>query len=115
MNNAHVLTTFDITPQSNVVRATSGYSFNIVHVVPLALNDYVIFNFDASMDISNPVSCNAVSGLTGVSCTRVSNSQLRITYTAIPSSQTLQYQITNIINYEIADTLIIYDATVYSS
>ena len=71
-------------------------------------------NIDATMDISNPPTCTPISGITNLSCVRISNSQIKITYTSLPSSQTVQYQINSIVNYDIANTPINFDLTVYN-
>lgn len=89
MNTASTLSTFTITPLDSTVHANTKHAIRIIHVIPLLINEYVVLNFDSTMQISNTVSCTALSGLSAISCIRNSNSQLKIIYTALPSSQTL--------------------------
>jgi hypothetical protein len=115
MNNAYTLTSFALVPQISVVSTASLYTVNVVHVVPLLANDYILLNIDSSMNISSIVTCTPVTGLTTISCLRISNSQLKIIYVSAPSSQTLQYQISNITNYDIAGISLSLSALVYAS
>jgi hypothetical protein len=104
MNNAYVLSPFTITPQSPIVHADTKQTINIVHVIPLNANDYLLMNFDPTMMVSASVGCAGVSGITvtGINCGRMSNTQIKITYLSGISSQTLGYDITNVRNYDVA-------------
>jgi hypothetical protein len=67
------------------------------------------------MNISSSVNCSALLGIVNILCVRLSNSQLKITYSSLPSSQTLKYSIQSIQNYDIADTNINFGILIYSS
>jgi hypothetical protein len=67
------------------------------------------------MMISGTVNCNGVTGITGISCARMSNTQLKITYTSGISSQNLKYDVNSVRNYDVAETVINFDVTVYTS
>ncbi len=115
MTTPYVLNTFTITPLSSIVNTNTKQTVNIVHVIPLQINDFLLVNVDASMTIAASVSCTAVSGVTGISCVRINSTQVKVTYTTSPLSQTLQYDISTWSNYDIAQTSITLTATVYTS
>lgn len=102
MTTAYELSTFSITPQSTVVHFDSKQTLNIQHVIPLSVNDYLLLDFDSTMTVSPTVSCSAISGVSGVTCARMSTSQLKIVYTSLPSSLTIKIDITTVRNYDIA-------------
>lgn len=102
MTTAYVLSAFSITPQSVTVHADTKQTINIVHVIPLTTNDYVLINFDPTMMASATLGCNGVLGITGVTCTRMSNTQIKVVYASGISSQTLRYEITSVRNYDVA-------------
>lgn len=102
MTTAYVLSTFSLTPFSPTVNANTKQTINIVHEVPLSAGDYLLLNLHSTMMLSGTVNCNGVSGITGVSCTRMSNTQLKVTYASGISSQTLQYEANTVRNYDVA-------------
>jgi hypothetical protein len=102
MTTAYVLSTFSLTPFSPTVNANTKQTINIVHEVPLSAGDYLLLNLHSTMMLSGTVNCNGVSGITGVSCTRMSNTQLKVTYASGISSQTLQYEANTARNYDVA-------------
>ena len=102
MNTAYVLSTFTVTPQSPIVHANTKQTVNIVHAIPLSANDYLLINFDPTMMVSGSVGCAGVSGITGINCARMSNTQIKVTYLSGISSQTLRYDITSVRNYDVA-------------
>jgi hypothetical protein len=67
------------------------------------------------MMISTSVSCSALLGVTGINCTRMSNYQIKFIYTTGISSQTLRYDLTSVMNYDIGQITINFDATVYTT
>ncbi len=115
MTAPYTLTTFTMTPLSSIVHTDSKQTVNIVHVIPLTINDYLLISFDSSMTISTGVSCSAVLGISSVSCVSINSSQLKVTYTATPFSQTLQYDLSTVMNYDIAQTAITVSTTVYTT
>ena len=115
MNTPYQLSTFSITPLSSTVHADTKQTLNIVHVIPLGINDYLLVNFDPSMMISNSLTCTALSGIMTITCTKISASQLKIIYTAVPSSQTLRFDIDTVMNYDIAQTAITFTAVLYTN
>jgi len=115
MNTPYQLSTFSITPLISTVHADTKQTLNIVHVIPLSVNDYLLVNFDSSMTISTSLTCSPLSGITTITCTKINNSQLKIAYTSSPSSQTLRFDINTVMNYDIAQTAISFTAVLYTS
>jgi len=115
MNTAYQLSTFSITPLSTIVHKDTNQTLNIVHVIPLGVNDYLLINFDPTMTISNPLSCSPFSGITTVGCTKMNASQLKIVYSVAASSQTISINISTVMNYDIGQIPIAFTSTVYTS
>jgi hypothetical protein len=115
MNLGYQLSTFSITPLSSIVHANTKQTLNVVHVIPLSVNDYLIVDFDSTMSVSNTVSCSPLSGISTLSCTKMSASSLKIVYTVAPSSQTISFDINTIMNYDIAQTIITFNAILYTT
>jgi hypothetical protein len=102
MTTAYTIPTFTITPSSPIVHTDTKQIVDITHVVPLSVNDYLLITFEPTMVVAGGVSCTALLGLTGISCLRISQNQVKVTYTAVPSSLVLKYEINTIQNYDIA-------------
>jgi hypothetical protein len=104
MNAAYVLDSFSITPLSPIVHADTKQTIDIVHVIPLAVNDYVLINFDPTMMVASSLLCQGLIGIAsnGVTCLRMSNTQIKVVYASGISSQNLKYDITSVMNYDVA-------------
>lgn len=114
MTAGYVLAPFTFAPAISTVHSLSTVTVSVTHVVPLAVNDYILITLDSTMALSATLVCTPVTGLTGISCIPITN-LIQITYTSLPSALALTYTIASVRNYDIADVSLTFNMQVFAS
>jgi hypothetical protein len=114
MTSASTSTAFTITPQVFTVHATSTYSLSFSFFTPHSVNDYILLNIPASMQISASPSCAPTSGIGVVGCSVFNSTTARMVMSLTPSA-TIAFTFSSLRNYDISSTPISFQCYVYSS
>ena len=106
--------TFTIVPDDMIVGETVPYVFTITQSIDIhEVNDYAVFTIPSLMALPNTVACTVVSGITTVTCVRVSATTLRVTYTSAPTNNIISFSVADMINYKIGDDPVTYTLKIY--
>lgn len=106
---------FTVAPISVTVGQSTNYNFQIVHTVTAhAINDYAIITIPSLMTLPTTPSCTAVSGIASITCFAMTNTQLKVTYTAVPST-TIVIGLQSFTNYLVGDQTVNYALAIFDS
>jgi hypothetical protein len=81
-----ISTAFSITPLSLTVHAPTKYTIGFTFAVPHSANDYFDLSIPSSMAFSASPACTQISGFSGITCSTINTTTIRITISAAPST-----------------------------
>ena len=113
MTTANIIQNAVISPASSIVHDSTTYTININHLIDKHVaNNYAIIVFPNLIEVPASPSCSATSGT--ITCSKLSAYQLKAVYDTTPAD-TIEFTLTNIINYDLADYDVTFSISIYDS
>lgn len=102
MTSTPNLSSFTVTPSSNVNGATNDYNIQVIATLPILSTDSITFTFPSEPTLPSSLSCSTGTLITAITCTKTGTYTVKAILTVsggtITALSTFSFNIKNVVN-----------------